>query len=168
MGCHTWFFKPVDIDYEQAKQLAINYLTTQLEEWTVENILYTADSDGEVNPYNWTEDEVIKQRAFYTRWLKRIKSDLPLWKGAVWHFLRMQEDGIGRYYKGKYYINTECHDYFRVGWDLANTKLTSLQETLDFLEKNKNLIYDYYPPDSWLDKVTKFWQLYPDGLIEFG
>jgi hypothetical protein len=165
MNCHTWFFKPVNIHYEQAKQVAIEYLTNQLEEWTVENILYTADRYGEVNPYNWTEDVVLEQRAYYTRWLNRIKSGLPIWKGAVWYFLRMQESEVSMYYKGKYYIGTDYLDYFRVGWDLADTKLTSLQETLEFCKKYKNVVWF---ADNWLDKVTEFWQLYPDGLIKFG
>jgi len=164
MGCHTWFFKSVDITYEQAKKLVIDYLTNQLEKWTIENILYTAHEFGDINPYNWTEDVVIKQRAYFIRWLNRIKSGLPIWKGAVWYFLALKESKVSRYYKGKYYIDTNYHDYFRVSWDLANTRLTSLQETLEFCEKNKNVVWF---ADNWLEEITEFWQLYPDGLIEF-
>jgi hypothetical protein len=59
MGCHTWFLKPVDIHYGQAKQIVIDYLTKGLERWTVENILYSPDKNGDINPYNWTEESVV-------------------------------------------------------------------------------------------------------------
>jgi hypothetical protein len=59
MGCHTWFLKLVDIHYGQAKQIVIDYLTKGLERWTVENILYSPDKNGDINPYNWTEESVV-------------------------------------------------------------------------------------------------------------
>lgn len=63
-------------------------------------------------------------------------------------------------------LDTQYHDIFRLNsCILQDTILTSREETIKFLEDNKKLldIYEYT-----LFKINKFWNEFPNGVIDFG
>lgn len=56
------------------------------------------------------------------------------------------------------------HDIFRIG-NYPEIYLTSLSESLNFIEQNKEKIYFN---DNWEEKLKEFWDKNPNGVIEFG
>jgi len=56
------------------------------------------------------------------------------------------------------------HDVFRIA-GFPNNYLLSLEETLAFIEKNKEIIT---LGENWEERLRAFWSEYPDGVIEFG
>lgn len=56
------------------------------------------------------------------------------------------------------------HDLFRIG-NYTDDKLLSLKQTLDFIDKNKDIISF---SENWEIELKEFWDKYPNGVIEFG
>jgi hypothetical protein len=57
------------------------------------------------------------------------------------------------------------HDLFRIGTYPTNV-LLSLEETLQFIENNKEIIYGF--ANDYEKELIQFWENNPDGVIEFG
>jgi len=70
------------------------------------------------------------------------------------------------FYRNKEYLNKqldcEFHDLFRIG-SYPETVLTSLDETLKFIENNN--CQTYHDTE---EQLKKFFNKYPNGVIEFG
>ena len=83
-------------------------------------------------------------------------------ESSVWKFQKK-----GYLFDKLYYMCKEPYfnDCIRV-WGLSDIELTSLKETLEFFNNHKDKITDMR--DTWLEEVTKFWQLYPKGIIRIG
>ena len=129
MGCHTTFYKPANLTYEQARELAIAELNQRL----LSNEKYMSTRfklcNGEVkNPEEIELKICIYLSKFYKRWIKRIESNNPIWKAAVWKF---QKENLFPNNNNFYLRLEDFHDCFRVGWDLGDRQLTSLKETLE-------------------------------------
>ena len=161
MGCHTNFYIPANLTYEQAKKLAVIELNRMLEQneryMSVGFKLHT----GKVRKPE-SEEELkmcIYCSKLYKRWIRRIESEKSIWKAAVWKF---QKEGY--LFDKLYYMCKEPYfnDCIKV-WGLSDIELTSLKETLEFFNNHKDKITDMR--DTWLEEVTKFWQLYPKGII---
>ena len=56
------------------------------------------------------------------------------------------------------------HDLFRIG-GYPDDKLLSLQQTMEFIERNKERISF---SENWEERLKEFWSKNPDGVIEFG
>ena len=56
------------------------------------------------------------------------------------------------------------HDLFRIG-GYPDDKLLSLQQTMQFIERNKERMSF---SENWEDRLKEFWSKNPDGVIEFG
>ena len=68
-------------------------------------------------------------------------------------------------YKGVEYIDKDTeHDLFRI-FDYPNIHLLSLNQTLKFIEQNKNKMSF---SDHWEQSLIDFWCNNPNGLIRFG
>ena len=164
MGCHTTFYKPANLTYEQARELAIAELNQRL----LSNEKYMSTRfklcNGEVkNPEEIELKICIYLSKFYKRWIKRIESNNPIWKAAVWKF---QKENLFPNNNNFYLRLEDFHDCFRVGWDLGDRQLTSLKETLEFCTEYKDRIN--FCRSTWLEEVNQFWQLYPEGIIDLG
>ena len=62
------------------------------------------------------------------------------------------------------------HDIFRIG-KYRSDRLFSMEETLNFIKKNKDEILHYHhmvEGKDWKQNLEKFWNQYPDGMISFG
>lgn len=172
MGCHTWFYKKVEVSYEDAKLQLIKSLDKNikiLERW-VQNpndkrFLMIRDD----HPY-YTLEYTKNQLDIYER-KKRIV-EKGLCKEAVLNKYSDCSFEVFRYIKGKgHYKSLDLCDIFRIGNYPPDT-LFSLQETLDFIEKNKDKVYYYHFNDvqnkDWKQQLEEFWKKYPDGMIDFG
>ena len=156
MGCHTTFYKPANLTYEQARELAIAELNQRLEQITKFNEKIKKTKGTDLNTY-------IYLSKYYKKWTNRIKSNKPIWKAAVWKF---QKENLFPNNNNFYLRLEDFHDCFRVGWDLGDRQLTSLKETLEFCTEYKDKIN--FCRNTWLEEVNQFWQLYPEGIIDLG
>lgn len=157
MGCHTWFYKPSTKSTVEIKSIAINNIE--------EHILYYSNESNRVKINKlcrdqWSKHEWDKCLAFYKRWLRRIQLDIPLWNVAIYYYLFHKDT----YYKnGIFYEYTNLlHDVFCVD-DYPDDKLTSIQETLNFI-KSRHILLD----SNQLDILKEFFNTEPKGgLIRF-
>ena len=170
MGCHTWFYKKINVSYEEAKEIYIKNTTEsidRLEKWlnnpTSEEYLEVVEDYPE-----YTLEYMVKELAIYKR--KRRIVEKGLCKEAV---LRSYFDPTFKttfkYIKGKgHFQSLDWCDIFRIG-NYPEDRLFSLEETLDFIKRNEDKIYDYNNnKTTWLFKLEQFWKDYPDGMVSFG
>ena len=172
MGCHTWFYKKIDVTYEEAKFHLIKVYTDEIEllqKW-VDNPL---DEDYlemlEFYP-EYTFDFIFHNLEVYKRKLRMVENGYC--KEAV---MNKYSDGtfkVHHYIKNKgMYKSLDWCDIFRIG-NYPTDKLFSLEETLDFIERNKDNIYGYHYNDvskkDWKEQLEDYWKEYPDGMIDFG
>lgn len=91
----------------------------------------------------------------------------------TWFFRKVKEnekaDDTCAFSEEKYgddrYTNIDTpHDLFRIG-GYPDDKLLSLQQTMEFIELNKERISF---GEDWEERLKEFWSKNPDGVIEFG
>lgn len=75
-----------------------------------------------------------------------------------------EEDWQDAHIEEKYIDIDTPHNLFRIG-GYPEDKLLSLKQTMEFIEKNKQLITF---TENWEDNLKEFWSRNPDGIIEFG
>lgn len=68
---------------------------------------------------------------------------------------------------------SEFHDIFRTSKRGENNEycsdvIYSLQQTLDWIEKEENKVYFNQEKENAIKSLKKFWKQYPDGVIAFG
>jgi hypothetical protein len=172
MGCHTWFHKKINVTYEQAKKFLIKIYKNEI-------TLYQTWIDNPNDEYyvdlleDYPEYDInycIKQCDIIKRKLRLVEGGYC--KEAV---MNKYDRGIANhvtYVKGKgHYQSLDWCDTFRIP-GYPEDILFSLEETLDFIEKNKSLIYYYHQNDvtgkDWKEQLEEYWKEYPDGMIDFG
>lgn len=165
MGCHTWFYKKVNLPLEECKKKVLNNFEKYVS-WKIQDInISEYESDENIHISIKNTNRIIS-------WIK---------KGWIKEACYKLLDDVG-YYDNKtkiYYINNDelPHDIFRIG-DYPEIKLFSLQETLDFLEKNDDKIrytssiFDKTDREVLkqraIERLKDFWEKNPDGMIDFG
>ncbi len=158
MGCHTWFYKKVDRSMEEARTL-----------W-IKNQKETIDSFREMlsNPldecrvtYEWNEPFLQNCLNVYERQLRMVENGMC--NVAVMN--KQPEHSIYIPNVGFFVTdNTMPHDIFRkYGYPLD--RLFSYQETIDYINNPKNECQIFETTNS---KLISFWNLYPNGMIDFG
>lgn len=168
MGCHTWFYKPIKIEYEIAKK--------QFLELSTETIV--ALKAGYTLNCEYSAEQLIN---IYSRQQRMVEKGLC--KVAVMNKYEHQ-DKVTLYIpeKNTHYVNVDnYHNIFRIG-NYPIDKLFSYNETIQFIESNKDKVYSHL---GWIDekntfgkydeminiweiKLQSFWDKYPDGMIDFG
>ncbi len=168
MGCHTWFYKKInpqptwELVKENNKSRLLNeiHICQQMIDGTLEQEVI--DDFPE-----WTKEYgekcMIKPKKELDELLdensKRLKFCYAYehFKTGTGHSIFIKDKG--------FYVTSNFlpHDLFRIRDNLNN--LFSLKETLDFMDKNKEIITTY---DYTIDRLTKFWEENPDGVINFG
>lgn len=172
MGCHTWFYKKVDVNYEEVKAEVIYHYEEEIS--LLDKMINDRESlDKDIlDAYpEFTIEYGLKNKPIAERKLSIIRKNLC--KEAVCRRYR-HDDKLTDYVTGKgFYITTDdlYHDLFRIG-NYPVDKLFSLEETLDFIEKNKDKIHSFYfnkiQNKDFKQQLEDFWQKYPDGMIDFG
>jgi hypothetical protein len=176
MGSHTRLYRPLDRTFETARELAIRSLKRKIartEEFITIGLDDNRDkSSGRRKCPEQHIPDFRKLNQIRTRWLRRIESNLPVFKAAVWKFQPDNSDLT--YVRERRTWYTNCgqdaiprFNPFRTGdYDLT---LWSFEETLEYLNQKKiespQLFEDF--PVNW-EMLEEFWLLYPKGMIEIG
>lgn len=148
MGYHTWFHIKSDRSLEEAKKLALK---------EIELLKVFCGKNGYLaQPWNFAEDiELVMSHDMET-------------------IIDLQPESIIEYHNGSFYIEVgeanddySEHDAFRVNGELRYSEniLFGFDETLKFIEDNKG---DIELCEDSIPRVKKFFERYPDGMINFG
>lgn len=163
MSCHTWFYKRVDMSYEEAREMVLKSME-EMVDW-LEGPEYTKmlAEALEEDPYDTYISSMSDCLPVFKRQLRMIKAGLC--KEAVMNKVPDHE-----YINGKMYTGVEEYgNIFRV-YDYPEDILWSYEDCMLFIE-NRRLIegtrVDMRHPN-WQEELKKFWQEYPDGFIRFG
>ena len=165
MGCHTWFYKRVEVDFEVMRNFVLETYqksVERLDKWISnpndKDYLLMVDAYPE-----WTIEFVKNWRDTEARKMSLVKNGLC--REAVINKYCSFSKGISRYVKGKG-IFMECgyHDIFRK-YGYPDDMLFSYDETLEYIDYPANDCQVY---EGTLERLKEFWDKYPDGMIDFG
>lgn len=151
MGCHTWFYRKIERTQEEAKENCLR----GLRKYEELNISILKDR-------NYSDESFMHSDAVLKRKIRMVENNLC--QRAVWN--HQDDEDMTEYIDGKglYIEDTGYHDVFRkCGY--PNTKLFSLEETLEYINNPENncTIFDWT-----MDDLKDFWSKYPDAFIDFG
>lgn len=173
MGCHTWFYKKIEVQptYEEVREKMLDYYRNELGYY--ERHLTDSLSKKEA----WLFENKSKQeseclQAILLRTIRRIENRTctlaTLRRYAGWavsgsHFCERDQ---------QFYEETGWHDLFRIN-EYPTDELLSLEETLEFIEKNSDKIAwgplpTVYGKEAVKARLKSFWDEHPTGLICFG
>lgn len=153
MAIHTWCFKPTEVDYEEARKFLLDRFESDIN--VLKKSLDDPNSAFRVR-LGWTTEHHNHLIQLYQRQIKVIKSGLC--KKAV----MIRGAGVDvKYFNGKFYkLCLEYLNIFRVSRYYDDVTLTSLSETIDFINNTSNDVFDVN-----MDNVVEFWEKYPNGII---
>ncbi len=165
MGCHTWFYKRVEVDFDTMRNMVLNNYKKSMDRYD-RWILNPTDPEylDMLSAYpEWTLDLVEQWRDVNRKQISMIEK--VLCKEAIISKYCSFSSGVNRYIKGKG-IFMECgyHDIFRK-YGYPEDMLFSYEDTLDYIDYPGNNCQLY---DHSLEKLKEFWEKYPDGMIDFG
>jgi hypothetical protein len=156
MACHTWFYKKIPLetlsfkDMEKAVIKDKKHVLSLLKESLVAH-----DFDDEIE-----RKEIIKDIKHINFLLSKINRGYLNKKRKL---LKLFAETNNHYYiinNCLYSDETNYHDIFRVS-DYLDTVLVNKNETLEFIKNNNCSI-------SNIEDIDKFWNEFPDGVIDFG
>jgi len=165
MGNHTWFYRKNNLTLEECKKKVIGMLENYIK-------FNFNDTDNISESEQEESANSVKNASRILSWIKMGKI-----KESCYRLL----DSVG-YYDEKtkiYYVSDVDlpYDVFRFN-NKSDLKLFSLEETLDFLEKNDSnirygkTIFDKTDRETLkkkaIEDLKKFWENNPDGMIDFG
>jgi hypothetical protein len=161
MGCHTWFYKKVNPQpiYEEVKQYYLKDVDESIKLYQ-QMIDDTLDANIKEAYPDWTVEMGMKYLPIFER-IKRIV-EKNLCQVAVCNRYR-HNNHLTVYANGNFYEYTHdlTHDVFRIG-NYPNDNLFSLEDTLSFIEKNKDKIYHYHfnnvTNQDWKEQLEEFWK----------
>jgi hypothetical protein len=176
MGCHTWFYNKVNRPIEEARRLAIEEIEKDRKSWQeiVDNDYsgvgledwrqWEKDGPGEGHIENWIK--VLERQ-------KRMVE-----KGFCNAAVYNRQPGITRVIDDELYQEVEgsYHDVFRRSY--TDDVIKSFDEAIEYLEENDDkiryakTIFDKTPREESkaeaIERLKKFWEEYPEGIIIFG
>lgn len=173
MGCHTWFYKKIDIDYETIKRKVAENFEKDIKFMNkLINKRDSIDADLLTSYPEWTAEYAIRTKSIIERKLSIINKNLC--KIAVCNRYS-HNDNLTIFIKDKgffAYTKDLPHDIFRIG-NYPKDKLFSLKDTVKFIENHKEDIYFYdnlygISKTEYMKKINDFWDKNPDGMIDFG
>ena len=178
MGCHTWFYRKVEINYEECREEVLQYFNESIK--NTKKFIYNRKSSKKVKwyleNYKYPIDKARRDLALYKR-KKRIVYKGLCKEATMRFYSRIYGDkGIGAFLT---YINGKGifafdngkmpHDLFRIH-NFPEYILCSLEETLKFIQDRKDGITYYHSTKTktFDELIREFWGKYPDGIIKFG
>lgn len=168
MGCHTWFYTKINPQpsWEDIKEDNKDRILKEIK--CLETIIDRTMDEELLEAYpEWTKEYGEKHIVIAQEELEDL---LNTDNDKLKYYYRYKSNVLGTltvYDKNKnlfYNNNNMPHGLFRIG-GYPDDRLFSLEETLAYLDKNKEFITTY---DYTIESVTKFWNENPEGLIEFG
>lgn len=158
MACHTYFYRKIERTQEEAKKLWIDAQKKSIERW--EEIVNNSENKYR-EIYFWTQQDCAFQLAVLKRQLRMVQNDFC--KKAIWNNQPDKELSVFVDGKGLYINDRSFNNCFRK-YTYSDVQLFSLQETLDYIHNPEN---DCLVFEDTIQKITEFWNKYPDGFIEF-
>jgi len=165
MGCHTWFKTKSKYSLEEIRQIWIQQQKKWIQQW--EDYTFNPELKEkrlEIFTTEKTQKEFEYYLEVYKRQLRKVESGHVKYS-FVDNLLEGTDEGIlYEYYNDTIFVDnrTMPHDIFRIG-GYPEDLLFSYDDTIKFIQKN-NIEYD----DIMLNKLKKFWDENPIGLIRFG
>lgn len=158
MGCHTWFYRKIERTQEEATIRCLKRLKRHRNlYWKIHKNPNYLDIDWEIS-----KADNLNRIRILNRQIKAISNGF--YKKALWN--RQDDKNLTKFIEGKglYIEDTGYHDIFRK-YGYPEDRLFSLEETLEYIN---NPINECDLRDSSIDRLTQFWQEYPEGIICFG
>ncbi len=174
MGCHTWFYRKIEITIDEVRNNVINTLNRNIDFY--DKMINGELGDKFMDAYpEWTPELGIKCKAIVERQLRMVKGGYC--NVAIYNKYDHGNFKTSHYVLGKgLYVgfNDLPHDIFRIG-KYPDDKLFSFEETLKFLEdKDDRISYHGEGTDrnqhkeKAIERLKKFWDENPNGMIDFG
>jgi len=164
MGCHTWFFTKIERTAEEARKIWINDHKKWMDKW--KEICDNPNDHARVT-YNWSQEYCDYHLEVRKRQLRLVENGFCM--QAVFNKQPDDENILYRYVVGKglFADNGKLpHDIFRSKY--TEVQLFSLDQTLKYISDNKNALAFHMSEEDTIQALTKFWNEYPNGMIEFG
>lgn len=180
MGCHTWFYKKIEVTEKEVKENVTDYLKGEIDFYDkLINRREEIDADILEAYPEWTVEFGQKYKPILERQLRMIEKGLC--RVAMYNKYKISDYNNIHYFdkdKCTMYVSTDSlpHDTFRVT-GYPEDRLYSLEDTLNFLETNNNIYYRQYINESKseeelkeiaIERLKEFWKQHPDGMIKFG
>jgi len=158
----TKLYKPLERTQKEARKLAIEYLTDK-----ILRLSLSLQRDYETNDL-FGSPILLTLLTEKKKWLRRIESDRPIFRAAVWLF--QPDDPVYIKETKTWYVSCANDrppiiNPFRV--HDCEVTLLSLEETLEYLKSKAEDKSLQLFPDTY-DQLEEFWKLYPEGMIEIG
>ena len=171
MGCHTWFYKKINITYEEVLSSVILSFEKNIEWWN--EFIKDKESDyiiDLIKSYPYINDtHAARQIEISYRKIRMIKAGYCKEAVCEKYTNVCANINIARYIKGKgmfIAINTQ-HDVFRK-YGYPDDTLFSYDETIKYIGDPVNECQLYTSLYKTKKQLKKFWDKYPDGMIDFG
>lgn len=183
MGCHTWFYIPIEFEItekevlDQYRKTAEWSYTLAVKELKLRGVNFVYDTEVydelaisnkhvERLRYTWTDSSIDDIKEHMKVHLDSYYSlDTPEGIQDAYNSYEF-DDGIIRYYNGKFYEHTKDspYDLFRVG-NYPEIVLTSYVDAIEYIKSldDKVIVYDFT-----YEKLQEFFNTYPEGIIDFG
>jgi len=149
MSCHTWCYK-------KERDVSKNDLIKEI----IKGLTSEAESSERYLDEHPSNKEVEKDLKNQLRILNLFKDGKISSESAISRAYNNLYHAEFLYYDGSFYSETEYHDIFRIG-GYPEDMLTSFEETNVFIKENMCYAIDY-------ERLVKFWEEFPEGLLEFG
>ena len=171
MGCHTWFYRKLNVEEEEILPAVIELFEDNIKFWN--NYLYDKNSLGDYleviqETYPEIDDEYAKKSiTICERKIRMITNGLC--KEAVRNKYCESLKSVTRYMTGKGFFISQgtTHDVFRK-YGYPEDTLFSYEETINYIEDIKNECHLYITLEETKEKLKNFWDMHPDGMIDFG
>jgi len=158
MGCHTWFYTPIEVSYEEAKENVLNNLKdaiTEIEEtFNDENLKNSLlDNYPEFDKENYLNVTKRKIRMVENGFCK-VATMRKYSKGST----------ITLYHKNQMYEEGWSHDIFRTPY-YTNVILDNYTDAVDFINDPLNCCYNI--AENYKVLLKYFFGVHK-GIIDFG
>lgn len=163
MGCHTWFYRKIDVSIDEARTNVISHRNESIEQF--EDEIKKIKNPNHITKYGISKEDATHVIEVFKRQVRMIKKGLC--NCAV--FNKFDRGRITVYIKGVglYEEVDDFFDIFRVG-GYPDDKLFTFDDTIDYISKKENGCYLDKPFDKVVSDLKRFWTKYPNGMIEFG
>lgn len=168
MGCHTWFYRKLDIQptYNDAKNFFIKRSKESINFYTrcIENP--GKFENDFIESYRNTDIYTIEKMKHY---INVIKRQLRLVENGYCKEAVLSKYDIYEYLKGHgFYTDDGCpHDIFRK-YGYPDDKLFSFEDTLKYINDPENDCHFIFSKEETIKRLKDFWDKNPDAFIEFG
>ena len=171
MGCHTWFYKKMETQptLQECKDMVIRILQEEIQ--SCQDYIDGKEDDEDMLRIweQYDPQELLKE---YRESLNRVNNnDEEFIFEEATHVIYMKdwEAGVVIYHKGDFYVSARNlpHDIFRT-WGYPEDVLESYEDFENFIATHDYALSQYDTLEETKQAMKKFWDDYPDGLVEFG